>query len=234
LIAAVTPVIDRFRTVHGLLGERFLRLDLRTDAEATIERASQLEGKEEEMRREITEVVSRCFFQAREWVDPDVLVEQRFLEQLRALAHVTATLRSEVDRDRQRIVLYDPVPEVGTRLVKQLQKLAKALASWRERLVVTAEDYVTVRRVALDCIRGQRRRIVGVLQATTGELSTAVVGQTSGLPSDTVREVCDDLWLLKIVRRSGDASNGWRWSLRAEMREALQRAAVDLRPESEE
>jgi len=234
LIAAVTPAIDRFRTVHSLLGERFLRIDLHTDAQATIQRASELEGQEEEMRAELHNLVSGYLNAAGEWVDPDVLVEQRFLDQLRALAHVAATLRTEVDRDRQRLVLYQPVPEVGTRLVKQLQKLAKALANWRERLVVTAEDYVTVRRVALDCVRSQRRKVVGVLQSAEGEaILTADVGTLAGIPSDTLREICEDLWQLGVVKRSGEQHAGWRWSLDDEFREVMKRAAVNLRPGSE-
>jgi hypothetical protein len=234
LIAAVTPAIDRFRTVHSLLGERFLRIDLRTDAEATIQRASELEGQETQMRAELQEVVSRCLAQAGEWVDPQVLVEQRFLDQLRALAHVAATLRTEVDRDRQRLVMYDPVPEVGTRLVKQLQKLAKALATWRERVVVTAEDYVTIRRVALDCVRSQRRKVVGALQAAGGcDIPTAEVGSVVAMPSDTAREVCEDLWQLGVLERNGDQHSGWRWSLDKSFQEVMERAAVDLRPPRE-
>ncbi|MGD0205373.1 MAG: bifunctional DNA primase/polymerase, partial [Dehalococcoidia bacterium] len=210
LIAAVTPALDRFRTVHSLLGERFLRIDLHTDAQATIQRASELEGQENEMRAELRSLVSGYLHAAGEWVDPDILVEQRFLDQLRALAHVTATLRTEVDRDRQRLVLYQPVPEVGTRLVKQLQKLAKALANWRERMVVTAEDYVTVRRVALDCVRSQRRKVVGVLQSAEGAaILTADVGSLAGIPSDTLREICEDLWQLGVVKRSGEQHAGW-------------------------
>jgi hypothetical protein len=234
LIAAVTPAIDRFRTVHSLLGERFLRIDLHTDAQATIQRASELEGQEEEMRAELQSLVSGYLHAAGEWMDPDVLVEQRFLDQLRALAHVTATLRTEVDRDRQRLVLYQPVPEVGTRLVKQLQKLAKALANWRERMVVTAEDYVTVRRVALDCVRSQRRKVVGVLQSAEGAaILTADVGSLAGIPSDTLREICEDLWQLGVVNRSGDQHAGWRWSLDDEFREVMERAAVHLGPRRE-
>ena len=234
LIAAVTPAIDRFRTVHSLLGERFLRIDLRTDAQATIQRASELEGQEDEMRTELRSLVTRYINTAGEWVDADILVEQRFLEQLRALAHVAATLRTEVDRDRQRVVLYEPVPEVGTRLVKQLQKLAKALANWRERMVVTAEDFLTIRRVALNCVRSQRRKVVGVLQSTEGaDVLTADVGSLAGIPSDTLREICEDLWQLRVLKRSGDQHSGWRWALHDEFREVMDRAAVDLRPAKE-
>lgn len=235
LIAAVTPDLDRFRSVHQLLGERFLRVDLRTDAQATIVRASELEGREGEMRAELQDAMSRFLNQAIEWVDPDILVEQRFLEQLQALAHVAATLRSEVARDRRRIVIYEPVAEVGTRLVKQLQKLAKALANWRERLVVTAEDYVAVRRVALDCVRSQRRKVVGALQdAAESQLSTAGVGAVTEIPTDTVKEVCEDLWMLNVLHRTGDQHSGYRWALDDDFHRAMVRSAVDLRPRRKE
>ncbi len=230
LIAAVTPEIDKYRSVHQLLGERFLRLDVRTDPEATIQRASELEGREQEMRVELSEVFSGALATAVEWTDSEVLLEQRFLEHLQALAHVAATLRSEVSRDRNRLVQYEPVPEVGTRLVKQLQKLAKALATWRERLVVTPEDYVTVRRVALDGVRSQRRKVVGAVQAADEEMSTAAVGAATEMPTDTVKEICEDLWMLRVFERGGD-QRGYRWRLVDAFAGAMARAAVDLRPE---
>jgi hypothetical protein len=230
LIAAVTPEIDKYRSVHQLLGERFLRLDVKTDPEATIQRASELEGREEEMRAELSEAFSGALATAVEWTDSEVLVEQRFLEHLQALAHVAATLRSEVSRDRHRLVQYEPVPEVGTRLVKQLQKLAKALATWREKLVVTAEDYTTVRRVALDGVRSQRRKVVGAVQAAAEDVPTSAVGAATEIPTDTVKEICEDLWMLGVFERSGD-QRGYRWTLIDAFAAAMARAAVDLRPE---
>jgi hypothetical protein len=157
------------------------------------------------------------------------VVEPRFVTQLQALAHVAATLRSEVSRDRYRVVLVDPQPEIGTRLVKQLQKLAKSLANWRERLVVTPEDYVTVRRVALDCVRSQRRKVLGALQRAKGcEMLTSAIGTETETPSDTVKEVCEeDLWMLGVLSRHGD-QKGYRWSLDKDFLDAMQRAAVDL------
>lgn len=229
LIAAVTPEIDRYRNVHQLLGERFLRVDAKTDPEATIQRASELQGREQEMRAELSAVMSEALERAVEWVDPDVLVEQRFLDQLQALAHVAATLRSEVSRDRNRLVQYEPVPEVGTRLVKQLQKLAKALANWHQRFVVSAEDYVTVRRVALDGVRSQRRKIVGALQHTDAtDVATAQIGAMTEMPTDTVKEICEDLWMLGVFARGGD-QRGYRWTLIEGFASAMARAAVDLR-----
>ncbi len=230
LIAAVTPDIDRFRTVHQLLGERFLRIDIHTDAHAAIERASELEGREAEMRGELQEVLSKCLAKAVEWVEPNILVEPHTLEKLRALAHIAATLRSGVARDNRRIILYEPVPEVGTRMVKQLQKLAKGLANWQERAIVTDGDYATVRRVALDCVRSQRRKVVGVLQGAGGsQMRTASIGTESAMPSETVKEVCEDLWQLKVLHRYGDENSGWQWALDDGFHQDLVRADVDLR-----
>lgn len=186
------------------------------------------------MRTELREVVGQCLVQAAVWVDAGILVEQHFLDQLRALAHVTAILRTEVDRDRQRVVTYAPVPEVGTRLVKQLQKLGKALANWRQRIVMAAEDYVSVPRVALDCVRVHRRRVVGGLQTAEGsDMPTASVSAATDIPSDTVREVCEDLWQLGVLKRHGDQHAGWRWAVDDSFQQVMERAAVDLRPAKE-
>lgn len=149
-----------YRTVHALLGERFLRVNVVGDEEGAICRASQLEGQEKAMRDDLGRAVGGYLTLAGEWADSSILIEDRFLKQLRALAQLTAALRSAVARDRQHRLLYVSQREIGTRLVKQLQKLAKALANWRERVLVTAEDYATVRRVALNGIPAARLAVL--------------------------------------------------------------------------
>lgn len=226
LIAGVTPAIDMYRTIHALLGERFLRVNVLGDEEGAIRQASELEGQEAAMRGELGRAISGSLHMASEWMDSDVLVEGRFLEQLRALAQATAALRSPVARDRQHRVLYRPQREIGTRLVKQLQKLAKALANWRERLLVTAEDYATVRRVALDGVPSGRVGVLGALLDADGWLTTKQVGQAASLPTETASEHLEDLWMLDLLLRQGESA--FSWAVTDATRHLLARAAVDL------
>jgi len=230
LIAGVTPAIDMFRTVHSLLGERFLRVNVVGDEQGAVARSSELEGQEKAMREEMGSIVGGFLSRAGEWVDHDILVEDRFLQQLRALAQITAALRSPVARDRHHHVLYTPQREIGTRLVKQLQKLAKALANWRERMIVSAEDYATVRRVALDGIPSGRSAILGSLLATDGWLTTRQVGQEANQPTETAGEHLDDLWMLRLLQRQGDSA--YSWAVTDETRRLLEKAATDLRTQN--
>ncbi len=230
LIAGVTPAIDMFRTVHSLLGERFLRVNVVGDEQGAVTRSSELEGQEKTMRQELGAAVGGYLTHAGEWVDPDVLVEERFLQQLRALAQLTAALRSPVARDRQHHVLYSPQREIGTRLVKQLQKLGKALANWRERLIVSAEDYATVRRVALDCIPSGRIAALRPLLEADTWLSTKQVGQAANQHTDTANEHLHDMWMLHLLQREGDAA--YSWAVADETRQLLGRAAIDLRTQN--
>jgi hypothetical protein len=64
-------------------------------------------------------------------------------------------------------------------------------------------------------------------------MPTAEVGSVVAMPSDTAREVCEDLWQLKVLDRNGDQHSGWRWSLDKSFQEVMERAAVDLRPARE-
>ena len=226
LITGVTPAIDMFRTVHTLLGERFLRVNVVGDEQGAVTRSSELEGQEKAMREEMGSIVGGFLSGAGEWFDHDILVEDRFLQQLRALAQISAALRSPVARDRYHHVLYPPQREFGTRLVKQLQKLAKALANWRERMIVSAEDYATVRRVALDCIPSGRSAVLGALLAADGWLTTKQVGQEANQATETANEHLHDLWMLKIVQREGDAA--YSWAVTDDTRQLLERAAVNL------
>jgi len=226
VIAGVTPALDMYRTVHALLGERFLRVNVVGDEDGAIMRASQLEGQEKQMREEMGRTIGGYLTRAGEWTSPDILVEQRFLEQLRALARITAALRSAVARDRRRYVLYKPQREIGTRLVKQLQKLARALANWRERVLVTAEDYATVRRVALDGVPGGRLAVLSALLTEDGWLTTKQAGQAANLPTETAGEHLEDLWMLDVVLRDGDST--FSWAADDGARDLLKRAAIDL------
>jgi hypothetical protein len=226
ILAGVTPAIDMYRNVHALLGERFLRVNLMGQERGAVERASELEGDEATMREELSRVVGGFLVSISEWVDDGVVVEQRQLEQLRSLARVTAALRTPVARDRRHAVLYPPEREIGTRLVKQLMRLSKALAIFRARFLVNAEDYIAARRVALDCVPKNRLSALAVLLSADGWLTTKAVGDAANQATETAREVLEDMWLLRLIDRSGDSQ--FQWAVRDETRELLAGACIDL------
>lgn len=211
LIAGVTDAIDKYRVVHSQLGERFLKCRLHTRPEAAINRAGEMAGKEDEMRRALSEATTSCLScyaaQAKELVIVDVEADTQ--KRIEALANITAKLRSEVDRDRYHKVMYQPQAEVGTRLNKQLLKLGQALAIYYESPSVGEEEYCALLRIARDSIPNQRMQLV--LALTGAEpMNTKEAGAIAKIPTDTAKELLEDLWMLKLVNRSGDNVFSWQ------------------------
>ncbi|MHA1940059.1 MAG: hypothetical protein ACW97O_17835, partial [Candidatus Thorarchaeota archaeon] len=216
IIAGVTNAIDMFRVVHSQLGERFLKCRLHNDAEGSIDRAGdlagqELAGQEEEMRREMAEATEsclRCYTNiAKELVI--VEVEKEIQERIKSLANITAKLRSEVARDRHHKVMYQPEAEVGTRLSKQLLKLGQALAIFYEDGIVGEREYQALLRIARDSIPNQSYQLV---QALIGAepMTTKEAGDRAKIPTDTTKDLLEDLWMLHLVDRTGDNVFSWQ------------------------
>jgi hypothetical protein len=209
-----------FRVVHSQLGERFLKCRLHNDAEGSIDRAGDLAGQEEEMRREMAEATEsclRCYTNiAKELVI--VEVEKEIQERIKSLANITAKLRSEVARDRHHKVMYQPEAEVGTRLSKQLLKLGQALAIFYEDGIVGEREYQALLRIARDSIPNQSYQLV---QALIGAepMTTKEAGDRAKIPTDTTKDLLEDLWMLHLVDRTGD--NVFSWQLTQETNRLL-------------
>jgi hypothetical protein len=212
VIAGVTDVIDMYRKVHSLLGERFLKCRIRTNAEDAINKAGEMAGKEEEMRRALSEATNGCFayYASRIKDSEPITVEKDTHQRIKALANITAKLRSEVARDNHHNVLYHPQAEVGTRLTKQFLKLAQGLCLFYTHDVVGQQEYEVVLRVAQDSIPRQRLKLVlsilGYEPVTTQE-----IGSKATVPTTTTKELLEDLWMLNLVQRTGE--NPYYWQL---------------------
>jgi len=154
IIAGVTDAIDMYRVVHSQLGERFLKCRLHNDAKASINKAGDLAGREDEMREDLRLATTGCLTCYSNIVKELMVVdvENQTKQRIKALANITAKLRSEVARDRFHKVQYQPNAEVGTRLSKQLLKLGQALAIFYENSTVSAYEYEALLRIARDRI----------------------------------------------------------------------------------
>ena len=211
IIAGVTDVIDMYRVVHSQLGERFLKCRLHNDAKASINKAGDMAGREDEMREALRLATAGCLTCysniAKELVI--VHVEPEIQQQIKALANVTAKLRSEVARDRFHKVQYQPNAEVGTRLSKQLLKLGQALAILYENGAVDTGEYEALLRIAKDSIPSQRMQLVTALTGAE-PMTTKEAGDRAKIPTDTAKELLEDLWMLRLVERSGDTVFSWQ------------------------
>lgn len=211
IIAGVTDAIDMYRIVHSLLGERFLKCRLHTSAEAAINRAGDLAGQEDEMRKALAEATNGClaYYATRVKEQSSIPIEEQTHQRIKALSNITAKLRSEVARDRYHKVLFQPQAEVGTRLAKQLLKLGQALAILYENIRMAEQEYTFLLRIAEDSVPRQRMQLVLSLVGAE-PMSTKEAGDKAQIPTDTAKELLEDLWMLKLVNRTGDMTFSWQ------------------------
>ncbi|MFC1905626.1 hypothetical protein ACFLXL_02320 [Chloroflexota bacterium] len=212
IIAGVTPAIDMYRTIHGILGERFFKCRIHTDEAKAIDKAAQLMGKESEMRMALATAASECicYYSERIKQKPIPNYNSSIFNQIKALGNITAKLRSEVARDRYHTVLYHPEAEIGTRLTKQLLKLAQAVALFHEHECIGQDEMQSLVRVARDSIPRQRFAVVKALAENESYLDTVNIGQISNTPTPTAKEILEELWMLDLVERKGSGSFEWR------------------------
>ncbi len=201
LIGATTPAIDRFYTVDSDLGERFLKL--RFEQKETAEMIFQsLENSTREP--EITEEIQRAVFSCLNCsipkkVDRIPFENDTLKTKLIILSDLGAKLRSQVSRNGYtKEVEFLPVPEVGTRLVKQLSKLLYGIALVREKEAISNDEYNLGLRIVNDNLASNRAIILRFLTGSTDK-SLADISMYTKIPTSTVRYAVEDLILLDIV-----------------------------------
>lgn len=228
LLAGVTPVIDVYRSVDQLLGERFLKIRIRTNEERAIKQAQKNVGKETEMRVELSGGIT-SFLQNIKL--RSIKIPGNIEKKILNLAMLVSKMRTGVARDRMHIVQIVPETEIGTRLVKQFKKLAISLALVRGKKNVTEKEYKTLIRVGLDMVTKKRLRVLHALPnlEDIGEKdgiekkvypSTKKVGDYVKMPTSTAREVLEDLWMLRLIKRRGVEESQYTWEI-AEITEKL-------------
>lgn len=204
LIAGVTPVIDKYSDVEAELGERYLKLRIEhADPMEAIRKALDNSSREVVMRSEISVAVGKLFVQnfSNQRL-PNVSITPDIRERLITLAHVTATIRSRVPRHwKSEAIEYEPRPEIGTRLVKQLSQLAKGIALVRDEFSVSSEVFELVRRVASDSVPALRRKVLDALSQFSEFDSTEEIAKKVGLPTKSAKFVLDDLVILGVVEK---------------------------------
>lgn len=218
LIAGVTPIIDAYYTVQNLLGERFLKIRMRTKSrKKSVEKARGNVGKEAEMRKELRLAGAALLENARKRINKNLKIPPGIEKKMLALAMFTATARSGVHRDRMHYMTVLPEPEVGTRLVKQLKKLIILLAAIRGKNRVTKEEFNTIVRVACDTVPKKRLNMLEAFfnaqcDEPDGRFTSRAISQAVKAPTATTTEELENLWALGLIIRYGDEKN-FTWAL---------------------
>jgi hypothetical protein len=227
MLAAVTPSIYALSSSHTALGERFLKFAVsdnlnHDDEQAIVSRAIDNIDVEGRMRKEMAEIVQR-FISTRTGAIhkatlPSLTPEMK--TRIIYLARWGARMRGSITRDgyRNDIVTSRPSAEVGSRLGKQLAKLAQSLAVVHGEATVTNREYRLVRKVMVDTIP---QRIEDVLRTIFMESKKPPFAVTSNklseltrYPHATIIRLLQDMNVLNVVERVtlGKAVSGWRLS----------------------
>lgn len=210
MIAGVTHVIHAHRTAS--LGERWLKVEFRrldlAAAQAIQTAALKSIGCETVQETHLQEAVARYLLASPVVTGLPSLGEQ-YTNRLHCLVQLIAVLRTEVSRTMYTDeVRCRPIPEVGTRLIKQLAKLARILA-WMERLPAVNNDvYDLVERVGMDTARGFHADIIDAMMMAGGVLTRKRVTEVIEIPSATVMRRMDDLITIGAIYDAGECDNG--------------------------
>lgn len=204
LIIGMTPA------VHGdsqaTMGERFLKFEMRElpdKVEGKIRAAVGNIAQENELELELSEACRRFLLKE---VDPKKLpaVPEPIIDKVVALAQIVSILRASVERDQygDREVKYRPGFETGTRLAKQMTKLAQMLTYVYGVPKIDAEIYKIVQKVALDTSVGYHVDIVrALLRPPRLPLGNADLVRICRIPSTTLMRRLNDLEHLGVVGR---------------------------------
>ena len=222
ILAGVTPVIETFSTMNQSLGERFLRyrlpLDTKRSEEQKILKAIKNVNNELKMRAELCQAAASII--ARKNPEHDVMPQftERYLPKVVALAQLAAWLRGVVDRDKfTQQVLYKPSSEVGTRMAKQLVKLAMGVGIFRGTRLLESYEYNCIKHVAIDSCPQRAVMILSALyqaekQENLAMLKTKEIVDRTFLPQATVLRMMEDLNLLRLVQRV-EVNGNFHWRL---------------------
>ena len=221
ILAGVTPVIESVGKSNATLGERFLKYKLkdslreRHSARAIRQAVLNIRANDK-MRADLAAIGEAVVNRE---VDANAIprLPEYILDRLVNLSRWVALLRGVVDREKYTgRVNFKPTIEVGTRLAKQLTKLAYGIAIYRGESVVSNDVYRIIVEVAQDTAPDRVEEIVKQMfiderdeYKTTREIATR-----TRFPEETIRYLLQDLVLLGIVDKERGRAGNWKLTAR--------------------
>jgi len=219
ILAAVTPAIDNYTTVHALLGERFIRIRNLNNRKESARKAIKQLGREQEMRQELREIIRIAL----DYYDLKAsgnlpTVKPETISKIVNLADFMSVMRTGVPRNYKNEITSKPEPEEPTRLSKQLTRLAQAL------FVLDCYDYNHLLRVANDTVPKTRKDIVETIYKNEGIDTGELMGELK-LPRHVAINVTDDLQALEIINKDYE-NNTYKHYLSPEFRKTMKEAGL--------
>lgn len=218
IIGGCTPNIDAFSSLHAGLGERFLKYRFEgeiteEDEEGRIRRALLNVNKENSMRDDLQNITKEYFNQQFPSQLPEIPID--IVNRLVPLAMLTAKLRGVVHRDQynQNMLHAKSSSEVGTRISKQLSKLAMGIAMYYQKQAVDVNMYHVVMKVAMGSLADKREEFIRVIITYWRSYQTPVTitqleELSPSLTRSTIQRIADDMVMLKVVHNIGSRGKG--------------------------
>jgi len=132
---------------------------------------------------------------------PPPVLPEAMRDKIHSLGSILSYMRARVKKEGQELA-YRPRPEIATRLVSQLSKLAGCLALVTGKAKVDAKLYSIVRKVALDTAQGFQLEITQLLMSHKVGLSVKQISLELNIPETSVRRLTADMQELSIIRRN--------------------------------
>lgn len=228
IIAGVTPAIEEYSAMFAVLGERFIKYrfpPVTDEVECRIIRRALLNiAQEPELRAELMEVSAETLNRPVDPAEPPKL-EEDAIQQIIGLARWVSRLRAVVSREKYTgQVIYRPSHEMGTRLAKQLAKLAMGIALFHHRDNVSRKDMYAVVRVARDSAPDIAEEIVKqmFIRGRHRFTPTKEIAGWTFMTNQTTLKVLQDLNLLRIVDRHKGARMSSSWKLTPNLIELME------------
>jgi hypothetical protein len=207
LVASVTDAIHSVQ--DAILGERMMKFQMRSLPRRSMEdllRAVALSAHQGSERTEgAQKVLAEFLDQDIGEVNPREVFPDWALRKLIALAQLIAQLRYNVEwqeRGYERLLGYAPRAEIGTRIIRQLSKLAMGLALVRGRKQITFEDYRILERIAFDTSIQFHADVVAHLAEKQKGCGEEEICNELRIPRTTLRRRMTDLEVLGVLSTS--------------------------------
>jgi hypothetical protein len=207
MLCGVTPIIEKETAKNPVVGERFLKFYVHTEnrlRQGTLAINQALDntdfetGMREDLRKISTQALDRPV------TEKDRPTASKGIKtRIALLAQWTAAVRGAVTRDKYtRDVEHMPVTEIGTRLAKQLFKLARGVAIFRRKKAVGYDELRIAARVARFSAPDRVQELIHHLYVFSKDhwVKTEELAARSVLPRQTIDRILQDMLMLKLVR----------------------------------
>lgn len=210
LLAGVTDEIHAYS--EATVGERFMKFQLISPSKK--QHSDLLMNVLYSSHRQ-DEAETRMADAAKAFLDRDIpdcdpmdIIPQEFGRRIAGLAELIDLLRHKVSWDKdygyEKVLRFRPRPALGTRLVRQLGKLAMALSVVDETKIYGHHQHSVVERVAFDTGIGFNLDIIEAMMAMNGgnRIARNDLAEAARIPRTTLARRIEDMHLLDLIKPS--------------------------------